>query len=102
MNAEDVLLVQVKAIYEAMLKAMVIDRGHCYEVSEMARVVAVMLGMNNTILCRGTRFLEPDTKDFHGWLLLPSGAILHSPARGLVEMRFPKSGEFEALWQAGG
>jgi len=94
------LLDLTREAYDAVLGALPTWRAHCYEVSALGYAVARALDVDHAVLCRGSRRLPDDVHDQHGWLEL-TDHILHSPARGVVELVERDDDIFRWSWRSG-
>jgi hypothetical protein len=100
MTSAEFLRERLEAVYRAFMPAMTTDRGHCHEVAQAGQVLAQMAGVN-VVLCSGWRKLPGNITDAHSWLELGSGRVLHSPARGRIELRTAEPGEFTSSLRIG-
>jgi hypothetical protein len=81
-----------RSVYGAVVGALPSDRGHCSEVARLGSAMASLLGIEHR-MCVGTRPWR-GTRHLHSWIEA-GDAILHSPARGKVELILASSAGFE-------
>jgi hypothetical protein len=77
------LIEATRTAYSAVVDILPSDRGHCTETAMISSLIARRLGIPHRI-CAGPRPWR-DAADRHWWIEV-GNFVLHSPARGQVEL----------------